>query len=307
MPTPASTTPITAAAWDEVRRAFAHSPMLDTPLSSLSADLDCPPWPAKSADETPAAYIYLSHEEAVMALASRGMAPAQLTVLANILRDTMSFDTPFDDMMPATRSPFIEADNPLLRALPKLGLAEDFPLALSGLSAATLELCRLEGVTTLGAFVRFAAGLSQNIVVGGDFKDLLNSLSHTDEATLSRLLPYRRLQKGFHLFAALEMAVQPIPVADLTRLATQPREASVPLLGRIDETLAYFKADVEKIRAAQTPGDNLGERLREVTDTTRRAALAALLKDKLAPHPSAANAAPTPAPRRSWWSRLFSR
>ena len=62
---PAKTTP---KEWDEVRTAFATSIMVDTSLSSLAQNLDGPDWPIKGADETPAKYIDLSHEEVIEAL-----------------------------------------------------------------------------------------------------------------------------------------------------------------------------------------------------------------------------------------------
>jgi hypothetical protein len=315
---PSSQEPVTAAVWDEVRRKFASSQLLDTPLNSLAADLDSPPWPVESSEETPAGYIYLTYEQAIAACAARGMPPSQIATLVHILRETLAFDTPFEEMMPATRSPFVEADNPLLRALPKLGLAEDYPLTLTALTTGTLELCKLEGVDSLGGFVRFAAGLSQNIVVGGDFRELLNALAHTDENTLARLLPFRRGAKGLHLREGLQLVVRDRPGPELTRLAQQPGSASADLQQRIDGLLRYFKEETVAMRAALTAGSPLAVQLTEIEPPAQRAALVALLKSRILPTsgPTSTAAAtsvrpaiaPEVAPvKRSWWNRLFSR
>ena len=45
-----------------------------------------------------------------------------------------------------------------------------------------------------------AAGMDmKNVIVGGDFRKLLNALSHVDEGALAEVLPFRRGQKGLHL------------------------------------------------------------------------------------------------------------
>jgi hypothetical protein len=56
--------------------------------------------------------------------------------------------------------------------------------------------------------------MSQNVIVGGDFRKLLNSLSHIDESALSEILPFRMGAKGLHLVEALAQATkQPDPFA----------------------------------------------------------------------------------------------
>src|SRR5690606_17049822 len=49
---------------------------------------------------------------------------------------------------------------------------------------------------------------SQNVIVGGDFRKLLNALSHVDEAALAQVLPFRRGHKGLHLAEALAQAAR---------------------------------------------------------------------------------------------------
>ena len=78
-------------------------------------------------------------------------------------------------------------DNQLLKNLAKLEIPENFPIGLTALSSDTIEFCKLEHLQTLGEFCIFAQGMSQNVIVGGDFRKLLNALSHIDEASLARM------------------------------------------------------------------------------------------------------------------------
>ena len=192
--------------WNEVRTAFASSIMVDTQVSSLAQNLDGPVWPVKSKDETPAKYIDLTYEEAVELLALKGQSPEKLDLLITILKETLAFDDPFGDMVDQTEAAAVR-DNPLLKNMARIGVPENFPISLTALGADTLEFCRLEHLKTLGEFAVFAQGMSQNVIIGGDFRKLLNALSNLDEATLGEILPFRKGSKGLHLVEALGHAV----------------------------------------------------------------------------------------------------
>lgn len=195
----------TAKDWDQVRTAFASSIMVDTSLSSLAQNVDGPDWPIKSKDETPAKYIDLEFEEVLELLQLKGQKPERIDQLAAILRETLAFDSPFGDMVEQTAAAE-GRDNPLLKNMARLAIPENFPIELAALEPATLEFCRLEKLSTLGEFAVFAQNMSQNVIVGGDFRKLLNALSHVDEASLAEVLPFRRGQKGLHLVEALGKA-----------------------------------------------------------------------------------------------------
>jgi hypothetical protein len=95
-------------------------------------------------------------------------------------------------------------------------LPENFPISLTALNADTVEFCKLEKLKTLGEFAVFAQGMSQNVIIGGDFRKLLNALSNLDEATLTEILPFRKGSKGLHLVEALGQATRltnPLPKA----------------------------------------------------------------------------------------------
>jgi hypothetical protein len=199
--------------WDEIRTSFASSIMVDTQISSLAQNLDGPTWAVKSKDETPAKYIDLSYEEALELLALKGQTADKLDLLISILKETLAFDSPFGDMIEQTEAAAAR-DNPLLKNMARFGIAENFPISLTALSADTVEFCKLEKLKTLGEFAVFAQGMSQNVIIGGDFRKLLNALSNLDEATLADILPFRKGAKGLHLVEAVAQATKtPNPLA----------------------------------------------------------------------------------------------
>ena len=201
-------TPESAEEWDEVRRGFSESIMIDTQITSLAQNLDGPDWPIKGEEETPANYIDLTRSEALELLALKGLSPDKLDLLVVILRETLAFDSPFGDMV-EQNTVASARDNVLLRNMAKLGISENFPISLTALATDTREFCRLEQITTLGVFAVFAQSMAQNVIVGGDFRKLLNALSHVDDAALAELLPLRRgAQGGLHLVEALAQATR---------------------------------------------------------------------------------------------------
>jgi hypothetical protein len=193
--------------WDEVRTTFASSIMVDTQISSLAQNLDGPTWPVKSKDETPAKYIDLSYGEALEVLALKGMTADKFDLLISILKETLAFDDPFGDMIDQTEAASAR-DNPLLKNMSRYGIPEAFPISLTALGPDTVEFCKLENLKTLGEFAVFAQGMSQNVIIGGDFRKLLNALSNLDEATLADILPYRRGTKGLHFVEAIAQATR---------------------------------------------------------------------------------------------------
>ena len=197
----------TAKDWDQVRKAFAESIMIDTQLSSLAQNLDGPDWPMKGKDETPAKYVDLTFAEVQEMLVLKGQPAERFDQLVLILRETLAFDNPFGEMVEQTAESAAR-DNALLKNLTKLEIPGDYPVKLTALNADTMEFCRLEKLSTLQEFAVFAQGMSQNVIVGGDFRKLLNALSHVDEAALSEVLPFRRGSKGLHLVEALAQATR---------------------------------------------------------------------------------------------------
>jgi len=298
--------PAVPKAWDQARKAFTNSILVDTPLASLAQDLDAAPWPVHSPDETPAAYIYLPYSQAVAALSARGLPPAQLSALIILLNDTNSFDQPFGEMMDELHplSPGVsDADSPLIKNLQKLGLPEDYPLSLTALSAGTVELCRIEDVDTLGGFVGFASRLSQSVIVGGDFRELLNGLAQKDEAALARLLPLRPGTTGLHMREALTLVARPLAAATRVALVANPASTPPELAARITQIVVYFKADHAALYQAAAAGAPVARLVGGLGEPALEPVIAALLT----PHLPAMPAALLQPPKRSFFKRLFGR
>lgn len=225
--------------WDDVRTAFATSIMVDTALNSLAQNLDGPEWPIKSKEETPAKYIDLTFEEAVEMLQLKGQKPERMDELVGILRETLAFDNPFGEMVAQTEV-VAARDNPLLKNLAKLAIPENFPIVLTALDSSTLEFCKLEKLSTLGEFAIFAQGMSQNVIVGGDFRKLLNALSHVDEAALAEVLPFRKGAKGLHL---VEAVAQVAPAPDAR--------------ARVELAVTWFRDELAALEADVNAGGSL--------------------------------------------------
>lgn len=171
--------------WDETRLAFSTSLMIDTPLLSLAQNVELPNWPIKGDAQTPAFYIDLSWEE-LNEVPGVGDQPKRIDMLIDILRETMAFDDPFSEMVSMVEDAN-ENDETLDKNLARLEIPNDFPLTLGALSADTQEFCKNEGIDTVGAFAQFSQKMAQNIIVGGDFRELLNALVNSDEQTIARL------------------------------------------------------------------------------------------------------------------------
>ena len=199
----------TAKDWDEVRMGFHTSIMVDTPLNSLAQNLDAPDWPLPGKDETPAKYVDLTFEELQLVPGLNGC-PARIDQLIYILRETLGFDDPFGDMV-AEDAGAADRENPLLKNLTKLEIPIDFPIEHTTVAAGTKEFCTLEKITTLGEFAKFAQSMPPNVIVGGDFRTLLNALAHVDEEALAGILPFRPGSKGLHLPEALGQLVDALP------------------------------------------------------------------------------------------------
>ncbi len=193
-------------AWEKVRRAFKDSIMVDTALSSLAQNLDGPDWPVEGAQEKPSKYIDLFYDELIVLPEFEGQR-SRVSLLITILSETQAFDDPFGEMV-SEGAEVAEKDNPIFKNMAKLGIPEDFPLSLVALLPETRDYCNLENLTTLRDFALFAQNLSQTVVVSGDFRAFLNSLSHVDEATLTLYMPFRPGAKGLYLIEGVALTVR---------------------------------------------------------------------------------------------------
>lgn len=257
--------------WDQVRAAFSSSIMVDTALSSLAQNLDGLDWPFRGPDEKPSTYLDFTYAEIAEEFASRRH-PDAVALLTQILRETLDFDQPFGEMVRQTEA-FAQRDNPLLQALGRLGISENFPIELSTLDVSARDLCRLEEVTTLGEFALFAQRLSQGIIVGGDLRRLLNALAHVDERALAELLPFRPGTTGLHFAEALVHA-----------------SASPDAAERVMGAVAWFHAEFEvwQSQVATNPAF-----VTQQFSQLHKPELSRRIHELLAPHLGIEQAAPT--------------
>ncbi len=205
------------AEWDTIRGAFQGSIMIETMLTSLAQNLDMADWPLPGKQETPAKYIDLTFEELIKSPGLDGR-PERIDQLIKILKETLAFDQPFQEMVVVTDE--IEArDNPILKNLNRLGIPDDYPLTLVALTPEAREFSANEGITTLKQFALFAQNISQSVIVQGDFRAFLNALSHLDEKTMAQFLPIREGAKGVHLLEGLALTVRAHAVSIQAALA----------------------------------------------------------------------------------------
>ena len=266
----------TAKDWDDVRTAFSSSIMVDTSLSSLAQNLDGLEWPFGGSDEKASTYLDYTFGELRAEFEGRGN-PAAAELLIQILRETLSFDEPFGEMVKQTEVAK-PRDNPMLRTLGRLDIPENFPLSLTVFDESTRDLCRLEQVETIGQFALFAQGVSQNVIVGGAFRELLNALAQVDEKALGRFLPLRFGSTGLHFVESLAQATR----------STNPT-------AHVQAALTWFSADVAKWRqGAVTDATFISRQLAGLHD----AALQARVGELIQPHFI------TTTPRTGVWSAL---
>jgi hypothetical protein len=290
--------PTTAQDWDTVRTAFGSSILVDTALSSLAENLDGPPWPGTEKSETPALYIDHDYDEVVMALTLKGYPDDTIGDLVEILRETLAFDDPFGDMV-ANSNASAEAGNPILENLKKLEIPSDYSIKLTSLSADTKDFCKRESLSTVGEFAVFAQGMSQNVVVGGDFRSLLNSLSHIDEQQISTFLPIRVGHKGLYLIEALGGVIHGMKPMTRKSLAEVGAEPTGKVTQRVAELTIYFADQLAALDKRIMAGGALDRELMVLQDTETEA----LVTKLLGPHLTVV----IPEKKSGWFARLFGR
>jgi hypothetical protein len=287
--------------WDDIRMAFHTSIMVDTSLVSLAQNLDTDEWPLTGADETPSKYIDLSYAELARTLSLAGYSEST-NHLITILRDTMAFDNPFGEMVQQTEV-HGEKDNQLLKNFAKVDIPESYPIGLTQLSADTIEFCQRENLSTLGQFAVFSQSMSKTVIVSGDFRKLLNALSHIDENALAELMPFRPGSKGLHLPEALALPVNVLAPAMRYALlrnfgaqltgeealeadALSEEEvtaAAAALRARADQFFAWFDDELAELKAQIKEGGSIERYLMVLNDPVAETIVSVLLQPHLKP------------------------
>lgn len=312
--------------WDEVRKKFRTSIMADTSLHSLAQNLEGDAWPVSGDEEKPSKYIDFTYDELLMLPEIAGQS-ARADLLVGILKETLAFDDPFGDMVEQVEESAAK-ENPILKTLARLEIPPAFPLQLVNLTEGTRIVCASEGVKTLGEFANLAQQMSTRVVIGGDFRSLLNALTHGDEAGIGEFLPFRRGALGLHLPEALGLAVAELSRADQVALAlaygaTLP-PAQVPVAPkldgakrealerqvklRLDAAIAWFK-DQHTAACTQIKQGQAFERyLVPINDPAREAIVAHLARASFgAGESKLASEAATEPKKTGFFARLFGR
>jgi hypothetical protein len=311
--------------WDEARMGFQTSIMVNTSLHSLAQNLDGPDWPLPGKDETPTKYIDLTFEELQLTPGLAGY-PDRIDQLITILQETLAFDNPFGEMIEQTAATS-DRDNPLLKNLAKLDIPADYPIELTTISADAKEFCKLEKIATLGEFAHFAQGMPPNVIVGGDFRTLLNALAHVNEEALATIVPFRPGSKGLHLPEALGQFFEAVPIgerlalfkrfggrlepeqeAKCARLSKDDlKKAEAALRERATVVFNLFRTDLDKLAASLKEGGSLERYLAVLADPLKEA-LAAELLEPVVRKGSAPPEVRVPVKKEGFWgffSRLF--
>ncbi|MDQ5980187.1 MAG: hypothetical protein QG602_3162, partial [Verrucomicrobiota bacterium] len=203
--------------WEDIRKKFRNSIMADTSLVSLAQNLDTKEWPHKGEDEKPSKYIDFNYEELLMLPEIAGSAD-RADHLIGILKETLAFDDPFGDMVAQVEETSAK-ENPILKTLGRLGIPEGFPLSLASFSEGTRIVCASEGIKTIGEFANLGQQMSTKVVLGGDFRNALNALTHGDEEGIGKFLPYRKGASGLHLPESIGLIAGSVPRIDQVALA----------------------------------------------------------------------------------------
>ena len=317
----------TSSEWDDIRKKFRHSIMADTSLVSLAQNLDVKEWPHKGEDEKPSKYIDFTYEELLTLPEIAGKAD-KADHLIGILKETLAFDDPFGDMVSQVEQTSSK-ENPILKTLSRLGIPENYPLALSNFSEGTRVVCASEGVKTIGEFANLGQQMSTRVVLGGDFRNALNALTHGDEEGIGVFLPYRKGSTGLHLPEAIGLVPASLPRIDQVSLAKaygaklsnsdgavakpmskdQIEKLESMMLVTVNSALDWFKDGKAALLKHLADGGSYERYFVVLNEPVREAIAAKLLsiafKNVAKTSPSAAPAATTEAKKGGFFSKMF--
>lgn len=312
--------------WEEIRKKFRHSIMADTSLVSLAQNLDTEEWPHVGEEEKPSKYIDFNYEELLMLPEIAGNT-SKADHLIGILKETLAFDDPFGDMVAQVEETSAK-DNPILKTLARLNIPDNYPLMLANFSEGTRVVCASEGIKTIGEFANLGQQMSTRVVLGGDFRNALNALTHGDEEGIGQFLPYRKGSTGLHLAEAIGLIAAGLPRATQLSLAkaygakmnTADAAAAKPMAKEqiekhegmmkisLNAALEWFKDDKEALVKKLGDGGTFERYFIVLNDPAREAIAVRLVSTALKniAKPSATDAAPeTEVKKGGFFSKFF--
>jgi len=267
---------VNAEQWNSLRIDFNRSLLVDTSLFSLAENIDGCVWPLSGPDETPSAYIDFTYDEVIEKLAEKGQPATRLDNLVDILRGTMAFDESFGDMAGIASKAEAETD-PVKRNLERLEISPDYPVSLCNFTPGMHDFCQREKLETLNDFLSFTRGASRQVFISGEFKELLNAISHIDEQEIARFLPFRIHSSGLHFLEALAFVIRPLSPEERAVVTKRPESLSPEALERVRGYARYFKDEISKLRSTAASGTPLGRLAAPLNDLALEPGAAALL------------------------------
>ena len=300
--------------------------MADTSLVSLAQNLDTEEWPHKAEDEKPSKYIDFTYEELLLMPEMAGKAD-RADHLIGILKETLSFDDPFGDMVSQVEETAAK-DNPILKTLSRLSIPEAYPMQLANFSEGTRIVCASEGVKTIGEFANLGQQMSTRVVLGGDFRNALNALTHGDEEGIGLFLPYRKGAVGLHLPEAIGLIAAGLPrpdqlgiakfygaklnTADMTAARTLTKEQveklEAPMRVTVTAAFDWFKDEKGALLKHLADGGTAERYFVVLNDHAREAIAVRLINDALKDSGTGKKAAaPTEEKKGGLFTRLFGR
>lgn len=199
--------------WQNLRARFLHSPMVEMEISVLAENAGIS-WSGPGADATPEEFLGLSFEQLMRHPVIGSVERTNLFL--DILKETLAFDDPFSELVADKETGLVQS--PVELNAEKLRIPLNFPLSLANISSDARKICSSEGLKTLGDLIAFSQRMARRIVIGNDFRELLNALVSADETTLARYLPVRRGSKGIHLPEAIGLGFSRLEYGTFLRM-----------------------------------------------------------------------------------------
>ena len=144
------------------------------------------------------------------------------------------------------------------------------------------------------------------LVVGGEFRDLLNAIAHIDEVMIATMLPFRPKSTGLYLVEALGLVVRPLDVEQRVLLTRQIEVISGEMGTRVEHNARYFAGQLDVMRAQLRAGVPVSRMVVSLNDLSLESLVCQLLTDILGTRPAtgAAPVAAAPQPETGLGSKL---
>lgn len=306
--------------WEEIRAAFMSSIMVDTHLINLAENLGVE-WPYDAPEETPAKYLAHSYDELMM-MKGFQKSPEQFDLLIDILKDTMSFDDPFGEMVEHVDS---DKEDEAIKIMSKLHIPLDFPIKYCWFSEDTRMFCEAEEIENVENFIRFSQNMAENVVVGGDFRGLLNAIANQNVEGISRHIPIRVGYHGVYLAEAIGLAVKSLGRDEVLELALkygaqlsdeeeQSRRKLMPpeiekaeglLRQKIEDVLNFFPEQKLELQEKIGEGISLERYFMVINDPKLEAISVALIGDMVEGIASKKDITKKKKKKKGFFARLF--